>query len=111
LGPRQAPTLAEVLERAAGRIRLDVELKEDGYVEAAAGRPPRPPRPAGPGGAAGLGRRTRPSGLRVDGQPPSHPARHARRPARGRGITDRPGDALAHVASVRALHREGLEAA
>jgi glycerophosphoryl diester phosphodiesterase len=33
LGPRQAPSLAEVLERAAGRIRLDIELKEDGYVE------------------------------------------------------------------------------
>lgn len=33
LGPKQAPSLAEVLERAGGRIRLDIELKEDGYVE------------------------------------------------------------------------------
>jgi glycerophosphoryl diester phosphodiesterase len=33
LGLRQAPALTQVLERAAGRIRLDVELKEDGYVE------------------------------------------------------------------------------
>jgi glycerophosphoryl diester phosphodiesterase len=32
LGPRQAPSLAQVLERAANRIRLDIELKEDGYV-------------------------------------------------------------------------------
>jgi glycerophosphoryl diester phosphodiesterase len=32
LGPRRAPLLAQVLERAAGRIRLDVELKEDGYA-------------------------------------------------------------------------------
>ena len=31
----QAPLLADVLERAAGRILVDVELKEDGYVEAA----------------------------------------------------------------------------
>jgi glycerophosphoryl diester phosphodiesterase len=32
LGPREAPALAEVLERAVGRIKLDIELKEDGYV-------------------------------------------------------------------------------
>jgi glycerophosphoryl diester phosphodiesterase len=32
LGPGQAPSLAEVLEHAAGRIKLDIELKEDGYV-------------------------------------------------------------------------------
>jgi glycerophosphoryl diester phosphodiesterase len=32
LGPREAPALAEVLERAVGRIKLDLELKEDGYV-------------------------------------------------------------------------------
>lgn len=31
----QAPLLEDVLERAAGRILVDVELKEDGYVEAA----------------------------------------------------------------------------
>jgi glycerophosphoryl diester phosphodiesterase len=30
---RYAPALAEVLELAAGRIGVDVELKEDGYVE------------------------------------------------------------------------------
>jgi glycerophosphoryl diester phosphodiesterase len=29
----QAPALEEVLELAAGRIALDIELKEDGYVE------------------------------------------------------------------------------
>src|SRR5437588_9396240 len=28
LGPRQAPELVEVLERATGRIKLDIELKE-----------------------------------------------------------------------------------
>ncbi|HEY5430852.1 MAG TPA: glycerophosphodiester phosphodiesterase [Solirubrobacteraceae bacterium] len=32
--PGQAPSLEEVLELAAGRIGLDVELKENGYVEA-----------------------------------------------------------------------------
>ncbi len=31
--PGQAPALEELLELAAGRIRLDVELKEEGYVE------------------------------------------------------------------------------
>ncbi|HEY2260797.1 MAG TPA: glycerophosphodiester phosphodiesterase [Solirubrobacteraceae bacterium] len=33
VGPGQAPPLAELVERAAGRITLDVELKEDGYAE------------------------------------------------------------------------------
>jgi glycerophosphoryl diester phosphodiesterase len=33
LTPGQAPSLAELLERAQGRITLDIELKEDGYVE------------------------------------------------------------------------------
>jgi glycerophosphoryl diester phosphodiesterase len=33
LAPGQAPLLEELLELAAGRIKLDVELKEDGYVE------------------------------------------------------------------------------
>jgi glycerophosphoryl diester phosphodiesterase len=32
---RHAPALEEVLELAAGRIAIDVELKEDGYVEQA----------------------------------------------------------------------------
>jgi glycerophosphoryl diester phosphodiesterase len=31
----QAPLLDDVLQRAAGRILVDIELKEDGYVEAA----------------------------------------------------------------------------
>jgi glycerophosphoryl diester phosphodiesterase len=31
----QAPLLADVLDRAAGRLLVDVELKEDGYVEEA----------------------------------------------------------------------------
>ena len=31
----QAPLLADVLDQAAGRLLVDVELKEDGYVEAA----------------------------------------------------------------------------
>ncbi len=30
---RQPPLLSEVLALAAGRVRIDVELKEDGYVE------------------------------------------------------------------------------
>jgi glycerophosphoryl diester phosphodiesterase len=30
---RQPPLLTEVFELAAGRVRIDVELKEDGYVE------------------------------------------------------------------------------
>jgi glycerophosphoryl diester phosphodiesterase len=33
LEPGQAPLLEEMVELAAGRIALDVELKEDGYVE------------------------------------------------------------------------------
>jgi glycerophosphoryl diester phosphodiesterase len=33
LAPGQAPLLEEMAELAAGRIALDVELKEDGYVE------------------------------------------------------------------------------
>jgi len=33
LAPGQAPLLEELLELAAGRIALDVELKEDGYAE------------------------------------------------------------------------------
>jgi glycerophosphoryl diester phosphodiesterase len=31
--PGQAPVLAELLELAAGRVALDIELKEDGYAE------------------------------------------------------------------------------
>jgi glycerophosphoryl diester phosphodiesterase len=31
----QAPLLADVLEQAAGRLLVDIELKEDGYVEEA----------------------------------------------------------------------------
>jgi glycerophosphoryl diester phosphodiesterase len=31
----QAPLLSDMLEQAAGRLLVDVELKEDGYVEAA----------------------------------------------------------------------------
>jgi glycerophosphoryl diester phosphodiesterase len=37
LGGGQPPLLEEVLELAAGRIRADIELKEDGYVEQAIG--------------------------------------------------------------------------
>jgi glycerophosphoryl diester phosphodiesterase len=33
--PGQAPLLADVLDAAAGRLLVDVELKEDGYVEEA----------------------------------------------------------------------------
>lgn len=33
LAPGQAPLLEEMLARAAGRIGLDIELKEDGYVQ------------------------------------------------------------------------------
>lgn len=33
LGPGQAPLLEQMVELAAGRIALDVELKEDGYSE------------------------------------------------------------------------------
>jgi glycerophosphoryl diester phosphodiesterase len=33
LGPDEAPRLAEMVQLAAGRIALDVELKEHGYVE------------------------------------------------------------------------------
>jgi glycerophosphoryl diester phosphodiesterase len=33
LAPGQAPRLAEMVELAAGRIALDVELKEHGYIE------------------------------------------------------------------------------
>ncbi len=33
LQPGQAPRLEELLELAAGRIGLDIELKEDGYVQ------------------------------------------------------------------------------
>jgi glycerophosphoryl diester phosphodiesterase len=33
LGPDEAPPLAEMVKLAAGRIALDVELKEEGYVE------------------------------------------------------------------------------
>ena len=32
MAPGQAPELDDVLEALAGRIRLDIELKEDGYV-------------------------------------------------------------------------------
>lgn len=35
LAPGQAPLLADMLAHAAGRILVDVELKEDGYVAAA----------------------------------------------------------------------------
>jgi glycerophosphoryl diester phosphodiesterase len=31
----QAPLLEDVLKRAAGRVRVDIELKEDGYVDQA----------------------------------------------------------------------------
>jgi hypothetical protein len=31
--PGQAPVLAELLELAAGRVALDIELKDDGYAE------------------------------------------------------------------------------
>ncbi len=37
LGGSQPPLLEEMLELAAGRIRADIELKEDGYVEQAMG--------------------------------------------------------------------------
>jgi glycerophosphoryl diester phosphodiesterase len=33
LAPGQAPRLEEMVELAAGRIALDIELKEDGYVQ------------------------------------------------------------------------------
>jgi glycerophosphoryl diester phosphodiesterase len=33
VGPGQAPPLEAVLERAAGRIALDIDLKEDGYAD------------------------------------------------------------------------------
>jgi glycerophosphoryl diester phosphodiesterase len=165
LGPRQAPALSELLERAAGRIKLDIELKEDGYVgevtttvtehlapEAyvmtsflplvlAAVKQRAPATRTGlllkPGGALAVERRLQRS--RADFLAPH--ARLARAgllawaTERGLGsyvwtvnhrrvlhamlddprvaavITDRPGDALAHLASVRALAREAVEAA
>lgn len=35
VAPGQAPLLSDVLDEAAGRLLVDVELKEDGYVEEA----------------------------------------------------------------------------
>lgn len=165
LGPRQAPALAEVLERAAGRIKLDIELKEDGYVGevtsavaahlapdgyvmtsflpsvVAAIKEQAPEARTGlllkPAGALSLDRRLQYT--RADFLAP-----HARLARAGllawaaeRGlrsyvwtvnhrrilhatlddprveavITDRPGDALAHLASARALQRESAQAA
>jgi len=165
LGPRQAPSLVEVLERATGRIKLDIELKEDGYVEQVTAAVAEHLSPDGyvmtsflppvltaikehapeirtglllkPPGAVGLERRLQRS--RADFLAP-----HARLARAGllawateRGlqsyvwtvnhrrmlhallddprvaavITDRPGDALAHRASARALHREASKAA
>lgn len=165
LGPRQAPSLVEVLERAAGRIKLDIELKEDGYVEEVTRTvavhlapgdyvvtsflPPVlatikqlvPTTRTGlllkPAGALGLERRLQRS--RADFVAPHAGLARAgvlnwaterglesyvwtvnnRRMLHGllddprvaAVITDRPGDALAHRASARALHREDPEAA
>ena len=165
LGPGQAPALSEVLEHAAGRIKLDIELKESGYVgevtrtvaehlapdayvmtsfllsvlatvkeQAPATRTGLLLRPAG---AMAVERRLERS--RADFIAPH--ARLARAgllawaaehgldsyvwtvnnrrvlhamledPRVTAVITDRPGDALAHLASLRALQREASKAA